>query len=171
MIYSSKQFAFLRALLMLSATACLFLLFNGVSLADASPKKKTYSADKNDFPYIACDVCRRSVDELTTKIADLRAKAPYQKLEELEINEALDKHCDPENEDYGMWIRKLDIITKERSGTSYVELTKPGGVSKCQTECKTISASCAALHEDEIDRDDLAVMLFKNKKTPEQIKV
>ena len=45
------------------------------------------------------------------------------------------------------------------------------GISKCSSECLTISKSCESLLDDEIDRDDLATTLWKNKSSKNDLLV
>ena len=68
-------------------------------------------------------------------------------------------------------IRKLDITEKKNDKGTLLELTKPGGVSKCGEECKTITKSCEELFGEDVDIDDLTAMIWKNKKTAKEAKV
>ena len=158
----------------------------------ANAKKKEYKPVKDELPHIACDVCRRAVSNLVDAVDDMRDHAPYKKIDEMQIAEIIDDICNPE-EEIGYWIRKLDIVSVQKKGDTFLNMEEPGGIflniyrlilesphimcrtwigiSKCETECKTISASCVDLFEEEIDRDDLSALLWKNKNNKAQIKV
>jgi hypothetical protein len=42
-------------------------------------------------------------------------------------------------------------------------------MSKCTSECLTISKSCESLIDDEIERDDLASILWKKRASKEEL--
>ena len=151
----------------ISMVSFLFLVLLGLGEAK---KSSEYRGEKSELPFIACEVCRRAASALISSIDGIRKNAPYQRLEELEIVDTIDKICVPDQEP-GAWIRELDIVSHEKGGETYVKLNAPGGVSKCETECMTISASCSNLFDEEIDRDDLSAALWKNKYTAGQFKV
>lgn len=123
-------------------------------------KKKKAEILPNDLPLIACEVCEKSINELYNQIEDARKKAPYNKLEEIQVLELLDKVC-KDNEESGEWIRRLDIVEKKESGKVYLKLTHPGGISKCEQECATVARSCSDLFDEDIDKDDLSALLWK----------
>mmetsp|Transcript_14798 Transcript_14798/g.22289 ORF Transcript_14798/g.22289 Transcript_14798/m.22289 type:complete len:267 (+) Transcript_14798:73-873(+) len=134
-----------------------------------SAKKPTKKPSNKDGPHIACDVCNNAVDNLFEAVKDARSKAPYQKLDEGEIQDIIDSIC--KNDDpNGEWIRRLDIVEKLKEKGTFLELDEPGGVSKCGVECQTITKSCDDLFENDIDADELSAMLWKNKLSKKEAK-
>jgi hypothetical protein len=102
---------------------------------------------KKDLPYIPCGVCHALVEGAFARVSELRAAAPYQKLSEGEIQDVLDKVCDPKSAD-GVWIRALDIVEGD---DRVLVLEKAGKHGKCRHECKTIAQSCENVVEDLLD--------------------
>lgn len=140
-------------------------------LAAAAAAKKPKTAQRGDLPGIACDTCTMAMEALFGEVKQLRADAPYNKLEELSIQNAIESICKSDDAT-GEWIRHVDIVTKEKNdGKSYARLEVPGGISKCETECLTVTRSCEDLFENEIDQDDLSAVLFKNKHSLERLTV
>lgn len=133
-------------------------------------EKKKASPVNSDLPYIACSVCERLAKELYQQIEQLRADAPYKKLEEIQVIETLDGVC-KEDEKPGEWIRRQDVVEHLENGKARLELAEPGGVSKCGSECATISKSCSSFLEDEIDKDDLSALLWKGKQELKDLQV
>ena len=126
---------------------------------------------KSDLAHIGCDVCLEAMSEIYHAAEVAKSKAPYKKLTEMAIFEIIDKICAPDGAG-GLWIRTLDITERREGGRRYLSLEKPGGMSTCGKECGTIEKSCHDLFDEDIDRDELAVLLWKNKtKTLEELQV
>lgn len=125
-----------------------------------SKKKKKAEILPIDLPLIACDVCEKTIKELFGQVEEARKITPYNKLEEIQVLELMDKIC-KDNEEPGEWIRKLDIKEKTEKGKVYLKLTQPGGISKCEQECATIARSCSDLLDEDIDKDSLSALLWK----------
>eukprot|EP01041_Mallomonas_annulata_P008351 gene8351-17207_t len=136
---------------------------------DSKTKKKERKVLAKDLPYIACDVCENTIQELYTKVTDLRKTAPYNKLEEIQVLEEIEAVC-KDDVSAGEWIRRLDIVEKKEKGKSTLALDEPGGFSKCESECATISLSCNNLLEEELDLDELSALLWKGKGSMSEIK-
>jgi hypothetical protein len=124
-------------------------------------KKPIQEIHREDLPHIGCSVCKNAVTEVFKIVNERREKAPYKKLDENHIVEVLDNICDPEGTE-GSWIRYYDIVEEKENGRRYLELETPGGMGKCKKECHTIARSCYDLFEEEIDRDDLSPVLWRN---------
>jgi hypothetical protein len=139
----------------------IYFYINLISYAKSQKSKKEPDPVLTDLPYIACEVCESVAEELHETIADLREKAPYKKLEEIQVIEAIDAVCATTNQ----WIREIDIIETDYKGKRILSIDKPGGVAKCNRECATISKSCINLIEEDLDKDDLSVFLWKGKNT------
>ena len=138
--------------------------------ASALKKKGNKEVQKVDLPYIACEVCEKVVEELYHETERLRKEAPYNKLEEIQVTDVMDGIC-KDDEKSGEWLRRLDINEEKVKDKKYLKLKSPGGVSKCEVECATLSKSCNNFIEDEIDRDLLSGMLWKGKVSLEEAKV
>lgn len=136
-----------------------------ISAAVAVNKKSNY----DQLPYIKCDVCGHVIDTLHHTLSEKRMNAPYNKLEEIIIVDTIDNICKPSTRD-GEWIKTMDIVHRKEPGGTFLDLETPGGSSKCNNECNAIVKSCNDLIEEEIDRDDLSTMLYKNKMTAEEMK-
>ena len=134
--------------------------------------KPAPAPQKKDLEYIACAVCEKTVEALYDIVDEKTAELPSykKKLEELDINDALEKVCKTDTKE-GVWIRRQDITErKDSKGHRYLELVEPGGTAKCGPECATISHSCYQLLEEEIDSDVLSAMLWKGKTSVEDAK-
>jgi len=114
-----------------------------------------------DLPFIACEVCRYAVANIYDDVEDARKNAPYKKIDELLVQDVLDGSCNPKDK-YGSWIREIDIDVND-ADPLLLELKHPGGLGKCEHECKTVAQSCKDLLEDDLDRDDLSGLLWKGK--------
>lgn len=125
---------------------------------------------KIDSNLISCDVCNYLMDGLYAEASIQRKSAPYQKLDEESIQDLVSAICQS-NKKEGEWMRKLDIVQKKTDNGIVLELVQPGGISKCKEECKTISQACDALLDGDIDPDDLAVLIWKNKVSLKDAKV
>jgi hypothetical protein len=125
---------------------------------------------KVDSGLISCDVCNYLVDALFHQANLQRQSAPYQKLDEGSVQDLIGTVCNS-NKKEGEWMRKLDIVQKKTDKGVVLELVQPGGISKCKEECKTITKTCEALLEDDIDPDDLAVLIWKNQVSLKDAKV
>jgi hypothetical protein len=126
---------------------------------------------KSDLAHIGCDVCLQAMSEIYYAAEVAKSKAPYKKLNEMAIFDIIDKICAPDSAG-GLWIRTLDITEHKEGGRRYLSLEKPGGMSTCGRECGTIEKSCLDLFDEDIDRDELAVLLWKNKtKSLEELQV
>jgi hypothetical protein len=125
---------------------------------------------KIDRSLISCDVCTRMVEGLYDIAQDKRKKAPYQKLDEESVQEIVGSIC-KNNKPEGEWIRKLDITHKKTEKGTFLELIQPGGISKCNEECKVITQACDELLDESIDLDDLTVLIWKNKLSLNDAKV
>ena len=117
---------------------------------------------KTDLPHIGCDVCRLAVAEVYIASEKARDIAPYRKLKEMTIFEIIDKVCAPDGS-AGLWTRMYDIVESKEGGRRYLNLVTPGGISTCGRECGTIEKSCIDLFDEDNDRDELAVLLWKDK--------
>lgn len=117
---------------------------------------------KSDLAHIGCDVCLEAMAQIYYAAEVAKSKAPYKKLNEMAIFDIIDKICAPDSSG-GLWIRTLDITEHKEGGRRYLSLEKPGGMSTCGKECGTIEKSCIDLLDEDIDRDELAVLLYKNK--------
>lgn len=117
---------------------------------------------KTDLSHIGCDVCLKATAQVYNAAEAARIKAPYKKLNEMTIFEIIDNVCNPSNS-AGLWIRTQDIVEYKDSGRRYLTLDQQQGMSTCGRECGTIEKSCIDLFDEDIDRDELAVLLWQNK--------
>lgn len=78
---------------------------------------------KEEVPHIGCDVCTRSISEIYSVTNDMRDKAPYEKLEEIEIINTIENVCIAESKS-GEWIRKLDISEVKENGRKFLKVRK-----------------------------------------------
>ena len=131
--------------------------------------KKALTQSQKDVIHIGCDVCNRMVGELYEGAADARKAAPYNKISEEEIQDMIDGICKADDKG-GEWIRSIDITSKTTPKGEFLELTTPGGVSKCKDECNSIVESCTTLLQDEVDADDLSGVIYKNKLSRKELK-
>jgi hypothetical protein len=138
------------------------------TIVSGQRNKKVEPVIKEDVPHIGCDVCRHAIDAVAELTSEAREKAPYKKIDEGVILEILDNVCDGEKEQ-GSWIRAMDIISVSENGRRYLTLKAPGGLGKCGRECVTIQKSCKNLMDDDLDRDELSSLLWKNKITGEDL--
>lgn len=136
----------------------LVVVFCASAQMGASSKEKG-KVLKKDVPLIDCEACELVVDVLEQTVTNLRDDAPYNKIGELDIMETIEKICDPKDKT-GKWTRMIDITENDDRSLSLIRMDSP---SKCEHECKTISYSCNSLLDDEIDKDDLAAMLYMQK--------
>ena len=141
-------------------SSILALIFISMFTISEGGKKAKPKVLKDDLQYVACDVCKRTVSQLHNQSSHLREAAAYKKLDEIRISELMDNICNPEVES-GYWIRKIDIVLD--GSTKLLELKDHDGISKCKEECATIARSCEILIEDDIDRDELSAILWRNK--------
>lgn len=146
-----------------------FLLSSLLGSLAVAKNVKPLTPTQKDEKFIGCDVCNRMVGELYENIAEARKVAPYHKVSEEDIQGVIENVCNPEDKS-GQWIRKIDIVTKKTEKGIFLELTNPGGISKCKEECVSISDSCSTLLDDEIDADDLSGILYKNKLSRKELK-
>ena len=132
-------------------------------------KKKVPEIMREDLPHIGCSVCKAAVEEMHLIISERREKAPYKKLDENQIVDVMDSICDPDSPEGG-WIRAIDVVEEKQSGRRFLEFETPGGMGKCQKECRTIARSCNDLLEEDLDRDELSPILYKNTiKNPQEL--
>lgn len=124
-------------------------------------KGKEKSFVREDLPYVACEVCQNVVDEVYHLASLAKSTAPYQKLEEIQVLDILDDICDVESK-RGSWLKEVDIIEEKKQGNTVLKIVRPGGKSKCNEECLTVQKSCQILLDDELDRDDLSVLFWRN---------
>lgn len=118
---------------------------------------------KIDSELILCSVCNEMIENIIIQINKKKETLPYKKIDEENIQNIISNIC-INNKVEGEWIRRLDIIHKKsEENNNKLDITKPGGISKCQDECKTITKSCEILFDDFIDPDDLSALLYKNK--------
>ena len=110
---------------------------------------------KEDLPYIACGVCNRTAESIFNVLFTNEKRI---RINEARIEEVLENVCQPEAE-IGKWIRHLDIVEKQK----FLQLESPGGISKCENECTTISKSCELLIKEEFEMDDIILFVWKNK--------
>ncbi len=141
-----------------SVVAALALLVSvqGQGMMGGPPEDKG-KVLKKDLPYIACSVCSEMVNAAEIAVTDARQVAPYQKLDELEVQEILDTVCLPKHK-HGEWMRSIDI---QQGDDLRLVFARPGGVSKCEHECKTIAHSCKDILDDVYD--DFSAALWRNK--------
>lgn len=132
-------------------------------------KEKDKEPVARDIPLIGCGVCEKVVSNIFIETDKARDAAAYKKIEEIQIDEILDDVCKPDSPK-GEWIRKINIAEKTQGQKSYLFLEEPGGSSKCERECGTIAQSCNNLLQEEIDRDELSALLWKNKITQKDLK-
>lgn len=125
---------------------------------------------KIDSELISCDVCNNMIESLYKQVENKKEILPYKKIDEENIQNIISNICS-NNKVEGEWIRKLDIIHKKIEKGQILELIKPGGLSKCGEECKTITKTCELLLDESIDPDDLSVLLWKNKLSVKDAKV
>lgn len=125
---------------------------------------------KIDSELISCDVCNNMIESLYKQVENKKEILPYKKIDEENIQNIISNICS-NNKVEGEWIRKLDIIHKKIEKGQMLELIKPGGLSKCGEECKTITKTCELLLDESIDPDDLSVLLWKNKLSVKDAKV
>jgi len=136
---------------------------NGQFGGGGGSKTKKGIVRKEDLPLIGCDVCEYVIKSAYNSIQEKRSLlSSKKKLEEIEVENVIEGICKPDNE-YGSWIRKIDIVPIKEKGNTYLKLQEPGGVSKCKNECETIAKSCKNLIDEEIDVDNLSGLLFKDK--------
>lgn len=144
----------------------LFAVTLVIDRADLTVAQKRKELDKtalkNDLPHIGCDVCKRAIEQIYGRTTELRRIAPYNKLEEIQIVDSIEKVCDVETPN-GQWVRRLDIGEVKENGRKYLTLTEPGGTAKCGRECGTIERSCNDLFQEELEGDDLSSLIWKNK--------
>ena len=127
-------------------------------MASAQPGKEDKGKVlKKDLPHIPCGVCMEVVASAYESVADKRSGAPYQKIDEGQVYEVLDDVCKPKSK-MGEWMRGLDIVEGE---DRVLRLERPGGVGKCESECKTIAKSCETVLDEIVD--NLSGALWKNK--------
>lgn len=139
-----------------------------VSFVNGQKKKEKEQAVKTDLPYVGCIVCQQLVGELLLLVESERKKTPYKKLNENQIVEILDNVC-KDDEPSGEWLRRFDVSETKKGSEKVLELLQPGGVSKCGKECATLVKSCENLLDDEIDRDDLSGLLWRNELTKAEL--
>jgi hypothetical protein len=110
----------------------LFLLLLLPPIAEASIK--------TDIKFVACDVCKRAMDQLYHASQGAGEEA---------ILDLAANVCDPAK-DEGEWLKKIDI----RQRTRYLELhDQDGAAARCGNECQTLKRACARVvdeHESEI---------------------
>ena len=147
---------------MFGTTALLTCILGAVVILSEGKYEIDKTVLKTDLPHIGCDVCRLAVAEVYLASEKAREVAPYRKLKEMTIFEIIDKVCVPDGA-AGLWMRTLDIVERRDSGRRYLSLVTPGGISTCGRECGTIEKSCIDLFDEDIDRDELAVLLWKDK--------
>lgn len=116
----------------------------------------------SDVSYIGCEVCQKAAEAAHGQVATAREKAPYRKISEEDIDRILTNICNPE-EDEGEWIKRLDIVEKREGKGRVLVLEAPGGIQKCNQECKSIKKSCEDLFDEEMDLESLSVFLYKHK--------
>lgn len=138
--------------------------------AAVSAKKAASKVLTVDLPGISCDVCEIAVETLFSEVKEMRKVAPYNKVEELEVQKVIEEMCNSDSAS-GEWIRHLDITTLEKNDKSYAKIGVPGGIAKCESECLTVARSCDNLFDTEIDQDDLSAILYKNKHSLERLTV
>lgn len=115
-----------------------------------------------DAPYIGCEVCRKVGEAAHQQVNLAREKAPYKKISEEDIDRILSNICNPE-EEAGEWIKKQDIVEKKVGKETLLVLETPGGVQKCNQECKSIRKSCEDLLDEDLDVEAFSVFLYKHQ--------
>lgn len=162
---------FVKLFTMLFVISLVVLVIVLLQHCDGKPGDVTVGQpNKKDLPYIACEVCERSITEIYNSVQEIRSEAFKNRVEEATIIEVIEAICDPKNVTYGIWLRKQDIISNLGEKGKYLTIIEPGGVSDCGNECATIALSCEKLYDSEFERDDLSAMMWKNKLTVNQMK-
>lgn len=141
-----------------------------LQLVQSFGKEKGGSVVHGDLPFIACDVCERTVEVIMSAVDKARLSVPKNKLDELHITEIIEGVINPAIE-AGEWMRRIDIIDATIKDKTYLSLVETGGTSKCKNECTTIAKSCQTLMHEEVDIDELSALIWKNKSTLKDLKV
>ena len=115
-----------------------------------------------DAPYIGCEVCRKVAEAAHEQVSLAREKAPYKKISEEDIERILSGLCNPEEEG-GEWIKRQDIVEKKVGKDTVLVLETPGGIQKCNQECKSIKKSCDDLMDEDLDVEAFSVFLYKHQ--------
>lgn len=175
-VESGRMIAFLSKALLVA------LLVNLVAV-DAQGKKPKPSVQKEDLPYIQCEVCERTAKAIYDQISAKRDALPSPsstkptsgkkkknvgpQLQEEAIVDVLENICDASKTE-GQWIRHLDIVERKgQDNYKYLFLDEPGGMGKCGKECATIVHACESLLSDD-NLEELSAKLWKNSFTSVQ---
>jgi NMD protein affecting ribosome stability and mRNA decay len=106
---------------------CLYSLLAFIFFAMAlAARKAKNELVKKDVPLIACDVCKRTIGMVYNTTEQERQDAPYNKLNEIDINDIVENICNHESKT-GEWIRGLDIVEVTEGDKTYLNLVAPGG--------------------------------------------
>lgn len=132
-----------------------------VTLGTAALGAGAVSIQHDDLPAIGCDVCYQSLENVYLRIQEKRESNARKHVDELEINSYLDGLCSLSDE-LGKWMKQIDIV--ENSDKTLL-LSAQNRYGKVNTETKTIAKSCLDLFEEEIDREELAELLYNNNKS------
>ena len=122
---------------MKAALLCLFYLIFSGAIAGKDTGKK--DVQQKDLPLIACDVCERAIAEVYAQVEKARSLSNKNRIEEIEIENAIDAVCKPDDKK-SEWIRRLDISEGQKeNGKTHLVLTEPGGSIATNVSCV---ASC-----------------------------
>lgn len=87
--------------------------------------KLTLKDMEKDSPYIACQVCKFTIENLFDAVANERNEAPYKKIDEGQIQEIIDTVCQADHKN-GEWLRKIDITSQKKKDGTFINLETPG---------------------------------------------
>eukprot|EP00039_Didymoeca_costata_P029775 m.26334 g.26334 ORF g.26334 m.26334 type:complete len:374 (+) comp7784_c0_seq2:58-1179(+) len=97
---------------------------------------KEPKAKKEWIPALACEACKKSVDQLLIQVQKKRLKSKL-KLDQSEIEDLAEEICD-EKLPGGQWLASVAI---EEEDNKFL-ITMDGSKTRCATDCKTVAAAC-----------------------------
>lgn len=127
--------------------------------APAEGAKISNEIFKDDLPYIACDVCKLIAD-YTHSIAQMQ----HVQSKEGDMADFLGSICVP-SQFNGRWLQEVHIEEKQVSGGIQLTVVKPGGMSYCNNDCRTVARSCDRLLNEELVLEDISAFLWKGRKS------
>lgn len=160
--------------------------------SDYAKKLETFPVYKSVLPWIACPVCSEMVGEAYDQVKQLRADAAAQEglppaepttrrdralrdatlqrllREEDILEKVVEVICNPLAKS-GWWIRELDLVRElPENGPTKVRVDALPFLSKCRSDCNTISEACAAVLESDA-AENLSGMLYQFKASKEKM--
>ena len=105
-------------------------------------KKEKVRAFPGIFKHIACDVCTESVRQLVNLVKWKQEKRPKLRLREDEINDLMEKSCDPRLLE-GRWMRYLDISVDAKANK--LAVVDSGIPAKLKKKTRSIADACSAV--------------------------